>query len=235
MSIFADGLSASLSFVVQNITAPPGRSIKVFNTPIPPGQTLDLMQIPGIGEEDIRSSLMKGDLRNKIVNKQLKVIESPQIFNSNTDLLNLLGSATTIRPIPVVPAAIKDLTNNVATALFQVDLSQTIPIYDTRRDNSFGAKMFFAVECTDGTDVQIREGDVNLAAVMKGATITTAQAVNATNAVTGGTLTVTFSWSTSGSIATLQVTPSSTLTPTELEIHYFLLHATHRIPAYMHV
>lgn len=237
MSIFADGNPNALSFVVQNITAPPGRIIKAFNTQIYPGQSLDLMKIPGIAEEDIRASLIKGDLRNKILNKQLKVIVSPEIITSvlGTDLLNILGPATTIRPVPVVPAIIKILTNNTPTSMFQVDLSATFPQYNpTKADYSFGAKIFFAVECTDGVDNQIREGDVNVAAVMRpsGGAITTTQAVNASTALTTGTLTTTFSWVTSGTIATLQITAASSLTPIDLEIHYFLLHATHRVPAF---
>ena len=238
MNIFADGLTGgALSFIVQNITTPPGRSIKVFNTPVPPGGTLDVMQIPGIGEDDIRASLIKGDLRNKIVNKQLKVLQSPGIISSalSTDMLNILGLATTIRPTPIVPGTVKTLTNGVATSLFQVDLSQTFNLPSTTPDFSFACKLFYAVECTDGSDVQVRQGDVNAAAVLKGATITTSQAQNNTAALSGGTLATSFTWLTSGTIATLQITATSSLTPTSMFIHYFLLHATHREPAYTHL
>ena len=237
MGIYAteDQAVGGLTFTVKNITT--SRAIKVFNTKIMPGQTLDLMKIPGISEEDIRSSLIKGDLKNKIINQQLDVIDSPSIITEglNNDLLNILGPATIIRPVPIVPGIIKDLTNNQPTSLFQVDLSQTGVVYASVVDYSFSAKLFFAVECTDGYDVQIREGDVNLAAVMRATgtgPITTAQAVNATGALTAGTLATTFSWTTSGTIATLQITPSSSLTPNDLEIHYHLLHATHRRPAF---
>ena len=236
MSIFATGPSTALSFVVKNITSPPGRIIKVFNTQIYPGQTLDLMQIPGISEEDIRASLIKGDLGNKIRYKQLRITVSPEILTSalGNDILNILGPTTTIRPVPIVPSIVKSLADGVTSSLFQVDLSKTIPIYGTQPDYSFGGKVFFAAECTDGYEVQIREGDVNIAAAMRIGIgpITTAQAVSATQVLTTGTFTTVFSWSVSGTIATFQITATSSLTPTDIDFHYFLLHATHREPAF---
>jgi hypothetical protein len=236
MSIFATGPSGALSFIVKNITSPPGRIIKVFGTKIYPGQLLDLMQIPGVAEEDIRASLIKGDLGNKIRNKQLKMAGSPEILTSElgNDILNILGPSTTIRPVPIVPAIIKSLTNNIATPLFYVDLSKTVPIYGTKPDYTFGGKVFFAAECNDGYDVQIREGDVNIAAAMRVGIgpIITAQAVNATQVLTSGTFITTFSWSISDSIATFQITAASSLASADIDFHYFLLHVTHREPSF---
>src|SRR5574342_756024 len=124
-----------------------------------------------------------------------------------------LSSAVTVREKPLV--------NGVPTDLLVVDLSLT-------PNNAFSSKLFFAVECTDGADVQIREGDVNPAVALKlPATFATAQAVNASNAITGGTLATTFAWATAGSIATLSVTATSSLVPTALRIFYFVLYASH--------
>jgi len=225
-----------ISFVVQNMQN--NKTITIFNNTIGPGNSLDLMQIPGISEEDIRASCLKGDLYNKLVSGVLKVTTFPEVTNFANDLMNVLGPSSTIRPVPIIPAAVKNLTNNSATSLFQVDLSLTTTLYNPVPDYSFSAKLFFAIECTDGYDTQIREGDVNIAAVMRQTgtgVISNAQAQNATSAVTNGTLNCTFSWLTVGTIATLQITPASSLTPTDLEIHYFLLHATHRGPAFIYL
>lgn len=231
MSNFANYTSNSVSFVLKNVTAPPGRIIKVFNVQVYPGFTIDVMKIPGIAEEDIRASLLKGDLRNKITNGQLKIISStiglPEYDITFIKDLGNMGLYNSVNMMPIIPGREKDILNNVANPIISVDISKTIPAYGTLPDNSFGCKLFFAVECTDGNDVQIREGDVNAAVAYKNGSFTTSQAVSATNAITGGTLTTTFSWNTSGTIATLQITPSTNLSVTDLEIHYFLLHATH--------
>jgi hypothetical protein len=138
------------------------------------------------------------------------------------------GVRAPLSAVPVSPGHVHALVNNQPTSLFQVDMSLVA-------DNSFGCKMWFAVECTDGTDVQIREGDVNAAVAKKGASFTTAQAVNQTGALTAGTLTATFAWATSGDIATLRVTPASSLTPTAIAISYSVPYATHTSPAFEYV
>lgn len=54
-------------FVVRNITTDSNKTIKIFNYPIGFGKTRDLLQIPGVAEADIRASLLKGELRHKIL------------------------------------------------------------------------------------------------------------------------------------------------------------------------
>lgn len=237
MSNFAIYPSTSVSFVLKNITSPPGRSIKVFNVSVYPGNTIDVMKIPGITEEDVRVSLLRGDLRNKINNGQLQIINSTiGLPEHDTNFINDLGTMglySSVNIFPVIPGVVKSLINNTTVSLISVDMTKTIPSYKITPDNSFGCKMFFAVECTDGSDVQIREGDVNAAVAFKSPTFTTAQAVSQTGAITGGTLTATFSWATASNIATLQVNAASSLTPTDLQIHYFIMHATH--PAFQYV
>lgn len=73
---YSDGLPIGVSFIVKNITALPGRAIKVFNTSIAPGKSLDVMKVPGIGEGDVRDALLKGDLGLKLKNKQLAIVSS---------------------------------------------------------------------------------------------------------------------------------------------------------------
>lgn len=65
----------STKFVVKNI-APDGKRVRVFNYPIINGDTRDLLSIPEISEAYIRHSLLKGELRVKFLNRELRVIDS---------------------------------------------------------------------------------------------------------------------------------------------------------------
>jgi len=112
------------------------------------------------------------------------------------------------------------LINNTPVSLLVVDMAK-VP------DNSFAMNVQFAVEATDGSDVQIRSGNVNANVAVKSGAYTTSQAQSATNAVTGGTLTTTFSWLTSGTTATLQLNASSSLTPTDIHVNVYVSYATH--------
>jgi hypothetical protein len=99
---FGYSLKYSTKFIVRNITGtsnsylhtindntsipPPYRSsifrlspkktIKIFNFPINAGETRDIMQIPGICMEDIRISLLKGEIRHKFLSGDIELVES---------------------------------------------------------------------------------------------------------------------------------------------------------------
>lgn len=77
----AFGVSTDISFVIKN-TSSIGRSIKVFNTKLNPGGTLDLMKIPGVTEEDIRSELIKGSLKKLLSGGSLTVVSSSVDFST---------------------------------------------------------------------------------------------------------------------------------------------------------
>lgn len=62
-------------FIVQNI-AIPKKNVRVFNYPIPPGLTRDLLSIPEVSEADIRHALLKGSLRIKLQTLELVVVAS---------------------------------------------------------------------------------------------------------------------------------------------------------------
>lgn len=65
--------SNNVSFVVKNNSK---KKIRIFNYPVWPGQSRDLMKIPGIGEDDVRASLLKGQLQFMISVGQITVIQS---------------------------------------------------------------------------------------------------------------------------------------------------------------
>ena len=81
MDDFAPGHNECGQFIVRNIS-PQKKTITFFaGWPINLGGTRDLLQIPGVSEGDIKSSLMKGEIRHK-----LKVKDIELVF-SNIDLL----------------------------------------------------------------------------------------------------------------------------------------------------
>jgi hypothetical protein len=99
-SNFAYSLKYNTHFIVKNITGytdaqilaeenlfipfevrSTRKVINIFLYPINPGETRDLLQIPGVQEEDIRSSLLKGVLRHKFLCGDIALV------SSNIDLL----------------------------------------------------------------------------------------------------------------------------------------------------
>lgn len=81
-----------LVFIIKNIS---DKALIIFNVKINPGSELDLMQLSYISEADIRNSLIKGVLKNKLKNNEISIISSnitltsysddftTQLFNSN--------------------------------------------------------------------------------------------------------------------------------------------------------
>jgi hypothetical protein len=80
MNTFADGMPIGVSFIVKNITTAPEKTIKIFQVQLWPGKSIDLMKLPGIGENDIRESLLKGDLGQKIKNGLLEIVSSSVVI-----------------------------------------------------------------------------------------------------------------------------------------------------------
>lgn len=95
MNEFAPYFKKYGCFIVRNVTPDRQKTIKIFNYPINFNTTRDLLQIPGVGEADIRASLLKGELRHKILAQDI-VIECSDIdllqFNlSNKQFLKSAG------------------------------------------------------------------------------------------------------------------------------------------------
>lgn len=84
-------------FVVLNI-ANPLKVVRIFNYPIQPfnadGDTRDLLKIPGLGEADIRASLLKGELRNKLLANEIVVLASDvDLLQFNINQLSFLTAS----------------------------------------------------------------------------------------------------------------------------------------------
>jgi hypothetical protein len=102
MDQFAPYLKKNGTFVVQNITPDRNKTIKIFNYPINYMQTRDLLQIPGVGEQDIRVSLLKGELYHKILAQDIVVISSDiDLLQFNNNQKSFLQSAGVVNGLQV--------------------------------------------------------------------------------------------------------------------------------------
>lgn len=119
-----------------------------------------------------------------------------------------------------VNAIVKDLLvagNGNPTDLFSVPLAGT---------SGSGGKIVYSVFATDGTDVQTTSGEAAWAGVADGASAVTSTAVDdatPASAVTTGTLAVATTTTSSTSIFTVSITPTSSLTPTVLNVTYVVV------------
>lgn len=97
-------------FVVMNIVTNSNKTIQIFNYPIPRGFLRDIIKIPGISEADIRASLLKGTLRNKLIAGEIRVVCSDidllqfnaeqKAFLQAGGVINGLEVETTIGTLP---------------------------------------------------------------------------------------------------------------------------------------
>ena len=89
-------------FIVRNITSDRGKTIKIFNYPILFNQTRDLLAIPGVAEQDIRASLLKGEIRHKILAQDIFVECSDiDLLQFNDDQKTFLQSAGIVKGLQV--------------------------------------------------------------------------------------------------------------------------------------
>jgi len=102
MDEFAPYLKKNGCFVVRNITPDRNKTIKIFHYPILFNTTRDLLQIPGVAEADIRASLLKGELRHKILAKDI-VVECSDIdlLQFNLDQKKFLQDSGIIKGLQV--------------------------------------------------------------------------------------------------------------------------------------
>lgn len=91
---FAPFSTNPVCFVVQNV-ASIKKTIMIFNYPINHGDSRDLLRIPGVAEDDIRASLLKGELNHKIRANEIVVtcsdIDLLQFNDTNKFFLEAAG------------------------------------------------------------------------------------------------------------------------------------------------
>lgn len=87
---FAPKNRSNCSFVIKNVSANK-KTIKIFNCPIPYGTSKNLLSIPGVAENEISSSLLKGDLFLKISAREIIIVQSDiELLQFNDVQRNLL-------------------------------------------------------------------------------------------------------------------------------------------------
>lgn len=127
MDEFAPYLKKNGSFVVKNITSDRMKTIKIFNYPIVYNQTRDLLQIPGVAEQDLRASLLKGELRHKILAQDIVVISSDiDLLQFNIDQKLFLQSAGIVNGLQVGSSNIDVLRKDDIQLVGVVNDSNTV-------------------------------------------------------------------------------------------------------------
>lgn len=82
-------------FIVKNITS--DRQIKVFNIKLMPGASYDLMNIPFVSEADIKTSLLKGELRTALEHSKIQIVDSTiDLVQYGNDFISFLESNSTV-------------------------------------------------------------------------------------------------------------------------------------------
>lgn len=115
------------SFVVQNISFAPQKTIVIFQYPINWGQTRNLLAIPGVGPDDIRSSLLKGELRNKIMAGEIVITASDiDLLQFNTVELEFLQNAGIINGLQITSAQLAVIERQDIQLVGAVDGINTI-------------------------------------------------------------------------------------------------------------
>lgn len=91
-------------FIVQNIITNINKTIQIFNYPIPVGLSRDLLRIPGVEEANIRASLLKGELRNKLVYGEIRILCSDiNLLQFNMDQRDFLQAGGVVDGLCITP------------------------------------------------------------------------------------------------------------------------------------
>lgn len=106
---FANSSPDTTTFVIKNKSK---KAIIIFGIKINPGISYDLMQIPGISEHDIRSSIVKGDLNRKLKANQIEIIDvNIDLYTNDDQLGNFLAS----KGISFIKTSIIEASNAIPT------------------------------------------------------------------------------------------------------------------------
>lgn len=123
MDVFAPFYKINGCFVVLN-TSPQIKTISIFQYPINYGQTRDLLQIPGVAEQDIRASLLKGELNHKIRANDIIVICSDiDLLQFNAAQKAFLQGAGIVNGLSVNATPAFGQTTLINTSPYQINSS----------------------------------------------------------------------------------------------------------------
>lgn len=115
-------------FEVRNVTlgTQQEKQIHIFNYPIPPGRTRDLLAIPQVSEADIRHALLKGDLKVKGVCGEICIVRS------NIDLIQFDDEQKAfIESLACTPGAVDGLEGGGGSS-FNFAFKQNVELLGTK-------------------------------------------------------------------------------------------------------
>jgi hypothetical protein len=135
-------------FIVRNICSDRKKVISIFKYPILWNDTRDLLKIEGVSESDIRASLLKGELRHKILAKDI-VIECSDIdlLQFNDDQKLFLQNAGVVKGLEVegvasiIPFLLKQNVPMIGI-INGINRIFSIPIPDKFINGSFHGNIF---------------------------------------------------------------------------------------------
>lgn len=127
MDVFAPYPKKNGCFIVRNVTPDRRKTIKIFQYPILFNETRDILQIPGVAENDIRASLLKGELRHKILAKDI-IVECSDIdlLQFNDDQKQFLLDAGIIKGLQVESSNMNVIRKEDIQLIGNVDDSNTV-------------------------------------------------------------------------------------------------------------
>jgi len=112
MNEFAPYTKKYTRFIVKNICQDRNKVIKIFNYPILFGTTRDLLAIPGVGESDIRASLLKGEINVKLRALDIIIVDSDiDLLQFNLDQKIFLQNAGITNGLEVTGNGLNGLTD----------------------------------------------------------------------------------------------------------------------------
>lgn len=127
MDEFAPYFKKNGCFVVRNTTPYRNKTIRIFNYPILYNETRDLLSIPGVAEQDIRASLLKGEIKHKILSGDI-VIECSDIdlLQFNSTHKSFLQAAGVVKGLQVGAGNLDVLHKEDIQLLGVIDNSNTV-------------------------------------------------------------------------------------------------------------
>lgn len=124
---FAPFQKRNTTFVVKNIITDSNKTVRIFQYPIPVGQSRDLLAIPGVAESDIRSALLKGELLEKLLAGEVVITASDiDLLQFNDDQKKFLQANGVINGLQASAAQFSVLRKDDISLVGVVDGVNTV-------------------------------------------------------------------------------------------------------------
>jgi|ERR1039457_2720826 hypothetical protein len=124
---FAPFQKFNTSFIVKNIITTSNKTVNIFHYPIPVGRQRDLLNIPGVGESDIRTSLLKGEILHKLKAEEIIIVFSDiDLLQFNLEQRKFLQASGVINGLQIGASQLSVLRQEDIQLIGTVDGSNTV-------------------------------------------------------------------------------------------------------------